>query len=267
MARIVHIALKVQDLEKATKFYEDVFGIYHLKTGHARGHTSRHMTEGTIDLALMTYDSEDEPEAKLAGPGPCIHHFGIEVEDRGATTRRIVDNGGIIFSNPEEGALKFRAPDGNMAEIVDVGRYKLQQRSPKAKIVHLALKVMDLEKATKFYENVFGFRQLGDGYSRGHISRHMTDGNIDLALMLFDSEDEPEAKLAGEGPRIHHFGIEVADQDAFAKEITKHGGQILSKPGSGALKFRSPDGTVAEITKMGRYETIRTHGARAVTPD
>src|SRR5262249_34895185 len=66
MARIVHIALKVEDLEKATKFYEDVFGIYQLKTGHARGHTSRHMTEGTIDLALMTYDSEDEPEAKLS---------------------------------------------------------------------------------------------------------------------------------------------------------------------------------------------------------
>src|SRR5262245_33389426 len=89
MARIVHIALKVEDLEKATKFYEDVFGIYQIKTGYARGHTSRHMTEGTIDLALMTYDSEDEPEAKLSGPGPCIHHFGIEVEDRDAMSGAI----------------------------------------------------------------------------------------------------------------------------------------------------------------------------------
>ena len=42
MARIVHIALKVEDLEKATKFYEDVFGIYQTKTGHARGHTAPH---------------------------------------------------------------------------------------------------------------------------------------------------------------------------------------------------------------------------------
>jgi lactoylglutathione lyase len=48
MARIVHIALKVDDLERATEFYEDVFGIYQLKTGYARGHTSRHMTEGSI---------------------------------------------------------------------------------------------------------------------------------------------------------------------------------------------------------------------------
>ena len=105
MARIVHIALKVEDLEKSTKFYEDVFGIYQLKTGHARGHTSRHMTEGTIDLALMTYDSEDEPEAKLAGPGPCIHHFGIEVEDRDAMSGAIEQGGGSIFSDKEEGAL------------------------------------------------------------------------------------------------------------------------------------------------------------------
>jgi lactoylglutathione lyase len=267
MARIVHIALKVDDLEKATRFYEDVFGIYQLKTGYARGHTSRHMTEGTIDLALMTYDSEGEPEAQLAGRGPCIHHFGIEVEDRDATMKKIVENGGEIFSDPEEGALKFRAPDGNMAEIVDVGRYKLRERSPKAKIVHLALKVMDLEKATRFYENAFGFRQLGDGYSRGHISRHMTDGNLDLALMKYDSEDEEEATWAGAGPRIHHFGIEVADQDALAEDIKRHGGTILSKPGSGALKFRSPDGTLAEITRMGRYETIKAKGAKAVSAD
>ena len=33
-------------------------------------------------------------------------------------------NGGIIISEPGEGALKFRAPDGTVAEIVGVGRYK-----------------------------------------------------------------------------------------------------------------------------------------------
>src|SRR5207245_2252596 len=82
-----------------------------------------------------------------------------------------------------------------------------------------ALKVTDLEKATKFYENVFGFRQLGTGHSRGHISRHMTDGDLDLALMLYDSEDVEEAQWAGAGPRIHHWGIEVADKSSFAEVI------------------------------------------------
>ncbi|HET7678641.1 MAG TPA: VOC family protein, partial [Xanthobacteraceae bacterium] len=234
MARIVHIALKVDDLEKATKFYEDVFGIYQTKTGHARGHTSRHMTDGNIDLALMVYDSEDEPEAKLIGKGPGIHHFGVEVEDREATIKKIQENGGEIFSDREEGALKFRAPDGNMAEIVGIGRYKKKERIDN-RIVHLALKVQDLEKATKFYENVFGFRTVSTDHSREHISRHMTDGELDLALMVYDSEDAKEAKWAGAGPRIHHWGIEVEDQEAFAEKIKSAGGEILSKPGAGAL--------------------------------
>ena len=123
-----------------------------------------------------------------------------------------------------------------------------------ARINHVALKVTDLEAATSFYENVFGFRQVRTGRSRGHISRHMTDGYVDLALMLYDSEDVDEAQWAGPGPRIHHFGIEVADKSSFADAIKQHGGAILSKPDEGALKFRAPDGTLAEIVGRGRYE-------------
>src|SRR5215470_16191947 len=124
MARIAHIAIKVTDLEKATRFYEDVFGFRQVSTGHARGHVSRHMTDGNIDLALMVYDSEDVEEAQLSGPGPCIHHWGIEVEDRDSYVAKIEANGGTIISEPGEGALKFRAPDGTVAEIVGAGRYK-----------------------------------------------------------------------------------------------------------------------------------------------
>ncbi len=254
MARIVHIALKVEDLEKATKFYEDVFGIYQTKTGHARGHVSRHMTDGNIDLALMVYDSEEEPEAKLAGAGPCIHHIGIEVEDREATMKKIVDNGGVIYSDKKEGALKFRSPDGTMAEIVGVGRYKKKDRSEKSRIAHVAIKVMDLEKATRFYEDVFGFRQVSTSRNHQHISRHMTDGETDLALMIYDGEDAAEAQLAGPGPRIHHWGLEVDDRGAFADAITRHGGEVLSKPEANALKFRAPDGTVAEIVSRGAFQ-------------
>ena len=130
MARIVHIAIKVNDLEKATKFYEDVFGFRQAGTSMARGHVSRHMTDGAIDLALMVYDSEDVEEAQLSGPGPCIHHWGIEVEDRDAYVAKITAGGGTILSAPGEGALKFRAPDGTVAEIVSAGRYKRQPERP-----------------------------------------------------------------------------------------------------------------------------------------
>jgi lactoylglutathione lyase len=89
----------------------------------------------------------------------------------------------------------------------------------------------------------------------------MTDGETDLALMVYDSEDAAEAKLAGPGPRIHHWGLEVADKDAFADEIKQHGGTIISKKGEGALKFRAPDGTLAEIVNAGRYEKMKAQRA------
>lgn len=257
MARIVHIAIKCKDneeFETSTKFYEDVFGIYQTKTGHERGHVSRHMTDGNIDLALMVYDSEDEKEAKLAGAGARIHHIGIEVEDRPGMIRKIEDNGGVIFSDRAEGALKYRAPDGTLGEIVGLGRYKKKEMSPKARIAHVAMKVNDLEKATAFYQNVFGFTVKTSTHVNGHVSRHMSDGHTDLSLMLFDNEDAPEARLAGEGPCIHHWGLEVDDREAFAKSIESRGGTLLSTPGAHALKFRAPDGNVAEIVNRGGFE-------------
>src|SRR5262249_11094681 len=131
---------------------------------------------------------------------------------------------------------------------------KFEEEEDMSRIVHIAIKVDDLEKATKFYEDVFGFRQTGTGYARGHVSRHLTDGNIDLALMVYDSEDVEEAQLSGPGPCIHHWGIEVEDRDSYVAKIKANGGTIISEPGEGALKFRAPDGTVAEIVGAGRYK-------------
>ena len=129
MPRIVHIAIKVPDLDKATRFYEDVFGFRQTGTGYDRGHVSRHMTDGNIDLALMVYDSEEVEEAQLSGPGPCIHHWGIEVDDRDDTAAKIEAGGGTMISGEDKGAWKFRAPDGTIAEIVKAGRYKKAKAS------------------------------------------------------------------------------------------------------------------------------------------
>jgi lactoylglutathione lyase len=99
-----------------------------------------------------------------------------------------------------------------------------------ARINHVALKVTDLEAATRFYENVFGFRQVKTGRSRGHISRHLTDGYVDLALMVYDSEEDPEAKLVGPGPAIHHFGVEVDDHDDFAERSSPTAARSCRSP-------------------------------------
>src|SRR5436309_4989724 len=75
MNRIVHIALKVDNLERTTQFYEKVIGFKESKTEKVRDHTSRHLSDGAIDLSIMQYDAETESaESKAAGEGPCIHH-------------------------------------------------------------------------------------------------------------------------------------------------------------------------------------------------
>lgn len=128
MARIVHISLKVDDIEKTSRFYEEVFGFRHVNTVERKGrtgnHVSRHLTDGSMDLTIMRYDSEQASEANFAGPAPCIHHFGMEVDDIQGFAKQITDMGGEILSEPGHLPIKFRAPGGPVAEIVPAGRYQ-----------------------------------------------------------------------------------------------------------------------------------------------
>ena len=63
--------------------------------------------------------------------------------------------------------------------------------------------------------------------------------------------------LAGAGPRIHHWGVEVTDRDAVTEAISRHGGEILSKPGAPTLRFRAPDSTIVEVVTSGRSRIAR----------
>lgn len=130
MNRIVHIALKVDDLERSTKFYETVFGFRESKTEKVRDHTSRHLSDGTIDLSIMQYDADTKSaESQAAGEGPCIHHFAVEVDDLEKAEREIREQGCELISDPGVVPVKFRAPGGTVCEIVPKGRYK----QPRAK--------------------------------------------------------------------------------------------------------------------------------------
>ena len=123
------------------------------------------------------------------------------------------------------------------------------------RIVHLALKVENLEKATEFYEKVFGFKQVETRKTRDHISRHMTDGTLDFTLMKYDEGTQSrESKAAGEGPCIHHFAIEVPDVEKARRQIEEQGCEVVSDPGVIPVKFRAVGGTVAELVPVGRYK-------------
>lgn len=130
MSRIVHLALKVDDLERTTQFYREVFGFAETSTDRVRDHVSRHLSDGTIDLALIKYDAGTQSaESRASGEGPCIHHFAVEVPDLRAAERRIRALGCEIISDAGVIPVKFRAPGGTVCELVPEGRY----RRPKMK--------------------------------------------------------------------------------------------------------------------------------------
>lgn len=125
MSRIVHLALKVDDLERTAEFYKEVFGFVEVKTEKVRDHTSRHLTDGGIDVSLVKYDADTRSaESAAAGDSPCIHHFGVEVEDLDAATRQIRSYGCEVISDPGVIPVKFRAPGGTVCELVPKGRYR-----------------------------------------------------------------------------------------------------------------------------------------------
>ncbi len=127
------------------------------------------------------------------------------------------------------------------------------------RIVHIALKVENLDETTRFYQNVFGFQEQATKKTRDHVSRHLSDGDIDFTLIRYDEGTESaESKASGDKPCIHHFAIEVDDLDAYTKKILSYGCEIISDPGVVPVKFRAPGGTVAELVPVGRYQRMNT---------
>ena len=122
------------------------------------------------------------------------------------------------------------------------------------RIVHIALKVDDLDATSSFYQKVFGFVPMENSKVRDHTSLHLSDGAIDLALIKYDSDESAESKASGLGPCIHHFAIEVDDVEQYLAEIRKFGCEIISDPGVIPVKFRAPGGTVLEIVPKQRYK-------------
>ena len=124
------------------------------------------------------------------------------------------------------------------------------------RLVHVGLKVDDLQSTSDFWKNLLGFKQTGISRKaeiNTHTSLHLSDGAFDLALMKYDSENAPEAQLAGPGPCIHHIGIQVEDPLSYVDRLKAAGCEILSEPGEIPVKFRDPGGCVAEVAKFKKY--------------
>src|SRR2546430_2347249 len=70
----------------------------------------------------------------------------------------------------------------------------------------------------------------------------VTDGDVNLTFLKYDSEDADMAKAVGDGPAIHHFAIEVDDVASYVPLLEKYGCELLSPRTAIPVKFRMPGG-------------------------
>src|SRR3954453_1604835 len=75
MARIRHLAILTEDVEKLVKFYTTAFG---LKIVHGVG-TATYLSDGHINLAIIPIGPGGGVEGPQLQVG--INHFGFEVDD------------------------------------------------------------------------------------------------------------------------------------------------------------------------------------------
>jgi catechol 2,3-dioxygenase-like lactoylglutathione lyase family enzyme len=119
MARIRHLAILTEDVDKLVKFYTGTFG---LKIVHGVG-TATYLSDGHINLAIIPIGPEREIEGQHLKPG--INHFGFEVEDvealRSACNEHSASS--AIDKRPPNREAEFRVqdPDGNLIDLSQHG--------------------------------------------------------------------------------------------------------------------------------------------------
>jgi predicted enzyme related to lactoylglutathione lyase len=131
-----------------------------------------------------------------------------------------------------------------------------QQENAMARLRHIAVCVKDLDKAAKFYSDVFEFKRIGREDLPIGSAVYMSDGVINLALLNFAGSAASDLKDAKNFVGTHHFGIQVDDLAEAQKKIEAAGGKFYfdlgdERHGNFERKFKDPDGVIFDISKNG----------------
>ncbi len=286
MPRLRHFAVCVSDLDKASKFYGDVFGLKRHGREDLSIGSAVYMGDGTINLALLNFigsqghDFGDDPKGQIGA-----NHFGFQVENMKETQALIEANGGKFFfdlGDERKGNFerKFKDPEGIIFDISENGWVGTDSRKIKAdpkhafldevlvkpeqlsgRIKHFAVTVRDLEKSAAFYQAVFGLKHLGYDHQPMGSAIYLTDGVTNFALLCLN---KPDIKSGA-----NHCGFQVVDLKSTESRIDQAGGAFFfdfgdDKHGNFERKFKDHDGVVFDISKHG---WVGTESYTAKEPD
>ena len=139
-----------------------------------------------------------------------------------------------------------------------------------AKIKHIAVATQDPEKTARFYIEVFGLREIAKINSPGATGFHLTDGDINFAILKFKNDQTAGVPQGKEYAGLHHIGFEVESIEEAEKKLSAAGAPIrddinqvlgLRKEQPAhvnvEMKYGAPDGVIIDISETGWAGTAR----------
>ena len=125
MARIKHIAIRSNDVEKTAAFYQEAFGLEQVGVGQS----GIYLTDGYLNIAILSMRAVVDGETMKLG----VDHVGFQVDDVNATVAKIRALGGkalnerneVHHSDPSKPQSYFEVkcivPDDQVIDVSNAG--------------------------------------------------------------------------------------------------------------------------------------------------
>ena len=270
-AHFSHLTLRVADLERVARFYEDQLGLARLS-----GTTRRvELAPPESDEPLIVLDSAPGAPSRPRGSAG-LFHVALLYPDRaslGGIFGRLVESGmrlgasdhgvseALYLSDPEGNGLELYADrprsewpgevNGQVAMFTDAldadsllaaGRDASDPRMPPGtRIGHIHLSVSDLDRAARFYETALGF-PLRQGTYPGARFFGRDGYHHHIGANTWQSSRPAPAGALGLARVTLHLPSEQERDDVFARAAEFAPAQV-----SGAVVLRNDDDLEMEI--------------------
>jgi len=128
--KLDHIAIAVQNLEEAARFYQDMLGLELKNVEVVKEQKTKvgFFSIGETSIELVEPAQDDSPLVKfLETKGPGIHHLCFEVEEIERELKTLIDKGALLIDkSPRPGAhqteVAFLHPKGTGGVLIELSQ-------------------------------------------------------------------------------------------------------------------------------------------------